>query len=222
MVSIRIQAEEPFKFHYNVPAPWLGQPSRSIVRAVGEALRADPTENALTESTEAKTGRQAIRPLLLTGLRRMEGLALKHEGIGAQARCARLEDTKSGAQMRALSRAALAHFASIKPKNAKSGDFVFPGSSKGPSCRLAENLGPHRREREAQGRHAAWPLPLVRQRPDRIGIFRPYYWSASWSCHKRHDRSLSHCIQTRHSSRQPTGSAWLWPWRLTAGGRKRS
>jgi integrase len=42
----------------------------------------------------------AIRLLLLTGLRRMEALALRHSSVDGQARCIRLEDTKSGPQLR--------------------------------------------------------------------------------------------------------------------------
>lgn len=100
------------------------------VKALGAALREEALENAKTESAESKTGRHAIRALLLTGFRRMEGLTLQHEMVDTPARCARLVDSKSGPQMRALGRAALEHFASIKPKDAKPEDFVFPGGSK--------------------------------------------------------------------------------------------
>ncbi len=100
------------------------------VKALGAALRAEAAENAGTEAKEAKTGRDAIRALLLTGFRRMEALPLLWELIDAQAYCVRFKDTKSGKQMRAVGRSALDHFASIKPKNYKPTDFVFPGSSK--------------------------------------------------------------------------------------------
>jgi len=92
-------------------------------------------ENAATESQEAKVGRLAIRALLLTGLRKMEDLTIKWEMIDPAAHCARFEDTKTGdenpdSKMRALGRAALEHFASFKPKDAKPTDYVFPGASK--------------------------------------------------------------------------------------------
>jgi integrase len=99
------------------------------VKALGKAMREEVEENADVETWEAKVGRQAIRALLLTGFRRMEGLTLKQELIDAPAHCVRFKDTKSGKQMRAIGRSALDHFADIKPKNAKPTDFVFPGSS---------------------------------------------------------------------------------------------
>jgi integrase len=100
------------------------------VKALGAALRDEAEENAAVESMEAKVGRQAIRALLLTGFRRMEGLQLTWELIDASAHCVRFKDTKSGKQMRAIGRSAIEHFASIKPKNSKPADYVFPGSSK--------------------------------------------------------------------------------------------
>jgi integrase len=100
------------------------------VKALGIALSDDALENAETETNESKAGRNAIRALLLTGFRRMEALPLTWEPIDRQARCVRFGDTKSGPQTRALGRAALEHFAAIKPEDAKPGAFVFPGSSK--------------------------------------------------------------------------------------------
>ena len=51
---------------------------------------------------ENPTGLAAIRLLLLTGLRRMEVLALRREWVDSQARCIRFEDTKSGPQLRPI------------------------------------------------------------------------------------------------------------------------
>ncbi len=99
------------------------------VKALGKALREIAEEKGAIERPEAKVGRQAIRALLLTGFRRMEGLTLKHEMIDAAAHCVRFKDTKSGKQTRAIGRSAIEHFATIKSKNAKASDFVFPGSS---------------------------------------------------------------------------------------------
>ncbi len=101
------------------------------VTALGTALREEAQENAvLGESKENGAGRRAIRTLLLTGFRRMEGLQLTWELIDDQGHCVRFIDTKSGKQMRAIGRIAIDHFASIKPTEAKPDDFVFPGSSK--------------------------------------------------------------------------------------------
>jgi integrase len=44
----------------------------------------------------------AIRLLLVTGLRRMEALALRHSSVDGPARCIRFEDTKSGPQLRPI------------------------------------------------------------------------------------------------------------------------
>jgi integrase len=44
----------------------------------------------------------AIRVLLLTGLRRMECLALPRDWVDGRAGCIRFEDTKSGAQLRPI------------------------------------------------------------------------------------------------------------------------
>jgi integrase len=51
---------------------------------------------------ENPAGLAAIRLLLLTGLRRMEALALRREWVDGQARCIRFEDTKSGPQLRPI------------------------------------------------------------------------------------------------------------------------
>ena len=48
------------------------------------------------------TALAAIRLLLLTGLRRMEALALSRAWVDGRARCIRFEDTKSGAQLRPI------------------------------------------------------------------------------------------------------------------------
>jgi integrase len=51
---------------------------------------------------ENATALAAIRLLLLTGLRRMEALALPRASVDCRARCIRFEDTKSGAQLRPI------------------------------------------------------------------------------------------------------------------------
>ena len=52
------------------------------------------------------------------------------ESSWATAHCARLSDTKSGAQNRPLGRATLHSLESFKPKGVKPTDFIFPGNSK--------------------------------------------------------------------------------------------
>jgi integrase len=51
---------------------------------------------------ENATALAAIRLLLLTGLRRMEALALRRACVDGHAHCIRFEDTKSGAQLRPI------------------------------------------------------------------------------------------------------------------------
>jgi integrase len=95
--------------------------SVEAVKRVGKAMR------ELEAEGEPIVGIRAARHLLLSGFRRMEGLTLKWGRVDAPAHCARLEDTKTGAQIRPLGQAALNHLAAFKPKDAKPGDHVFPG-----------------------------------------------------------------------------------------------
>jgi integrase len=67
------------------------------IAALGAVMR-----EAAEEGMEKGTGLAAIRFLLLTGLRRMEALALPWEWVDARARCIRFADTKSGAQLRPI------------------------------------------------------------------------------------------------------------------------
>jgi integrase len=60
---------------------------------------------------ENRTGIAAIRALLLTGCRRNEILALPWAWLDAKARCIRLEDSKSGAQLRPIGATAAKHLA---------------------------------------------------------------------------------------------------------------
>ena len=66
----------------------------------------------------------AIRLLLLTGFRRLEGLGLQRAWFDAEARCIRFPDTKSGAQLRVIGQAACDL---IQGQAARKGSpFVFP------------------------------------------------------------------------------------------------
>jgi integrase len=94
------------------------------VKTLGKAMR------TLEAEGEPAVGIRAVRHLLLSGFRRMEGLTLTWSAVDAGAHCARLSDTKTGPQTRPLGQAALLHLASFKPDHAKPKDHVFPGPGK--------------------------------------------------------------------------------------------
>jgi integrase len=85
--------------------------------------------NALRAAEQAggnAVGIAVIRLLLMTGLRRMEALTLRHEQIDFNARCIRFEDTKSGPQLRPVGAAAVKLIqAQAAPHGAQ---WVFPAS----------------------------------------------------------------------------------------------
>jgi integrase len=113
----------------NIPRP-KDQPKKppfsfEVVAAVGAAMRAREAAG------ENVTGLRAIRFLALTGLRRMEALTLNWGAVDRRARCIRFADTKSGAQIRPLGRAALEWLTGFEPENAKPTDYVFPGADAG-------------------------------------------------------------------------------------------
>jgi integrase len=99
--------------------------SFEAVAELGKGMRAREAEN------ENIVGLQAIRFLMLTGLRRMEALTLRWGMVDKRSRCIRFEDTKSGKQTRPLGRAALEWLASFEPRDAKATDYVFPGAEAG-------------------------------------------------------------------------------------------
>jgi integrase len=81
--------------------------SFEAVEAVGKALlaveaKAQDDTPGVQEAT--LTGLRAIKFLLLTGCRRMEALTLQWETVDQQARCLRLKQTKTGAQIRPIGR----------------------------------------------------------------------------------------------------------------------
>ena len=90
------------------------------ITKLGETMReAEATaENAIALAT--------IRLLLLTGLRRMEALALSRASVDGRARCIRFEDTKSGAQIRPIGAEAVKL---IEAQQVRDGcPWVFPAS----------------------------------------------------------------------------------------------
>lgn len=98
--------------------------SFETVTALGKAMREAEADG------ENVTGLRAVRFLLLSGCRRMEALGLQWGTIDRQNRCLRFKDTKSGAQIRPLGRAALDHLAVFQSDDAKPDAYVFPGASK--------------------------------------------------------------------------------------------
>ncbi|GIK82744.1 MAG: integrase [Alphaproteobacteria bacterium] len=75
--------------------------SRSEIERLGKTLR------AAAEEGEHPTGLAAIRFLLLTGFRRMEGLGLQRTWLDEEECAIRFPDTKSGAQIRVIGQAAI-------------------------------------------------------------------------------------------------------------------
>jgi integrase len=73
----------------------------------GEMAEMGRVMMALEAEGENAASLAAIRLLLLTGLRRMEALALRRDWVDVRSRCIRFEDTKSGAQLRPIGREAL-------------------------------------------------------------------------------------------------------------------
>jgi integrase len=78
------------------------------------------------EGIQSRLGLAAIRFLLLTGLRRMEALALPWEWVDTRARCIRFEDTKSGAQLRPIGSPAISLLDALPRSGASR--FVFPAA----------------------------------------------------------------------------------------------
>ncbi len=77
--------------------------NRAELAQLGAAMRAAEGDG------EHPTGIAAIRFLLLTGFRRMEGLGLKREWLDVEERAIRFADTKSGPQLRVVGQAAVDH-----------------------------------------------------------------------------------------------------------------
>lgn len=98
--------------------------SFEAVAALGRAMREAEAEG------ENITGLRALTFLLLSGCRRMEALTLQWGTVDRRGRCLRFKDTKSGAQIRPIGRAALDHLASFEPEDAKPDAYAFPGSTK--------------------------------------------------------------------------------------------
>ena len=79
------------------------------------------------ECGENKTALAAISALALTGCRRQEILDLPWDWLDGQRKCIRFADTKTGAQLRPIGEAAVAHLLA-QPK-LETCDWVFPASN---------------------------------------------------------------------------------------------
>jgi integrase len=91
--------------------------SRAEIEKLGKAMR------TAEQDGEHPTGLAAIRFLLLTGFRRMEGLGLQRTWLNEDEGSIRFSDTKSGPQTRVIGRAAV-DLLSAQPKT--SSPFFFP------------------------------------------------------------------------------------------------
>ncbi len=78
----------------------------------------------LAEEGEHANGLAAIRLLLLTGFRRLEGLGLQRSWFDRDASCIRFPDTKSGAQVRVIGKAACDLIEALPGRNGS--PYVFP------------------------------------------------------------------------------------------------
>jgi integrase len=92
--------------------------SRAEIAKLGKAMR------AAEAAGEHPTGLAAIRLLLLTGFRRLEGLGLRRDWLDAEEAAVRFADTKSGAQLRVIGRPAVGLLLA-QPQTTKS-PFFFP------------------------------------------------------------------------------------------------
>ncbi len=92
--------------------------SSTEILKFGQAMR------TLADDGEHPTGLAAIRLLLLTGFRRMEGLGLRREWVDVDERCIRLPDTKTGPQVRVLGQAVI-DLITEQPRTEGS-PYVFP------------------------------------------------------------------------------------------------
>jgi integrase len=93
---------------------------------IKEMTKLGQTMREAEAAGENATALAAIRLLLLTGLRRMEALALPRASVDCRARCIRFEDTKSGAQLRPIGTEAVKL---IEAQSVRDGcPWVFPAS----------------------------------------------------------------------------------------------
>lgn len=93
---------------------------------IEEMTKLGQTMRQAVAAGENATALAAIRLLLLTGLRRMEALALPWAWVDGRARCIRFADTKSGAQLRPIGTEAVKLIEALQGRNGC--PWVFPAS----------------------------------------------------------------------------------------------
>lgn len=136
------------------------------VGAVGAAMREIQSEEGdiyKVVRPATMTALRAVQFLILTGCRRMEALTLKWGDVDISGRCLRLRDSKTGAQVRPIGRAALQLLASFQPAKAQKDDFVFPGAAKGHFVGLPK----------------AWARIAKRSKTDDVSLHGLRHWFAS-------------------------------------------
>jgi integrase len=105
MTTILEYARKPLKLIAENPARGVKKPPDRKQRrflSVEEITKLGRTMREAEAAGENATALAVIRLLLLTGLRRMEALALPRAWADGRARCIRFGDTKSGAQLRPI------------------------------------------------------------------------------------------------------------------------
>jgi integrase len=101
---------------------------------IKEITKLGQTMREAEAAGENATALVAIRLMLLTGLRRMEALALDRASVDCQARCIRFKDTKSGAQLRPIGAEAMKLIEAQSVRDDR--PWVFP-ASRGDGCLIA-------------------------------------------------------------------------------------
>jgi integrase len=137
--------------------------SFKAVSSVGKAMR-DAEHDGVN-----KTALNALRVLLLTGLRKNEALSLQWGAVDFDARCVRLKESKTGPQVRPLGRAALDLLKGLKPRGAKPADFVFPAPQNNPS----------KRGHITDTTSTTWAVVRTRAKIDSVPIHGLRHWFAS-------------------------------------------
>jgi integrase len=95
------------------------------IAALGKAMRIAESKG------ESTTALSAVRLLLLTGLRRMEALALPWAWVDTKSQCIHFGDTKSGPQFRAIGKVTAMFLESLRPETDSAAEeqlqsWVFP------------------------------------------------------------------------------------------------
>ena len=161
-------------------------------------------EDAGEEGIENPVGLAAIRFLLLTGLRRMEALALPWEWLDMRSRCIRFEDTKSGAQLRPIGSAAISLLDGVLRKGASR--FVFPAArGEGHFVGLPRVLARTCRRASLSGVTVHVLRPQLRRGGGRDGLFRADDRRTAWPFGAGRDCALRTYPRSRASRRRGPG-----------------